>query len=109
VTRKVVPKVALPAFRTSATLAYQIPDGFSRAEHKALMQLKNRELTRGFVATVRVRAAATVADAAIQSTAALSRKAALVADGDPVVMNRANYIVDSFVAYVGDEISGFGR
>lgn len=101
--------MSLPVPRPGATLPSQFPDGFSRAEGRTLVRLQNAELARGLVNATRIQAAATVAGVGLQATAMLSREAAFQADGDPVVANRLNYIVDQFASYVGNEVARFAR
>jgi hypothetical protein len=95
--------------RPSTTMVSQVPDGFSRAEGKALVRLQNRELTYGLVKATRVHAAAMVAGIGLQATGMLSREAEFQAGGDPVIANRTNFIVDGFATFVGGEVAGFGR
>jgi hypothetical protein len=99
----------LPMIRPSASLAEQVPEGFSRAEGKTLMRLQNRELTHGLVKATRVQAAAMVATVGLHTTAMLSREAAFQADGDPATANRLNFIVDQYATFVGGEIARFGH
>lgn len=101
--------MALPTTRVASTPASIVPAGFSRSEGKELTRLQNAELTHGLVAATRVQAAATVAGIGLQAIGMLSREAAFQADGDPVVTNRLNYVVDQFANYVGNEVARFGR
>ena len=100
--------MSLPTTRQGASLAAQVPDGFTRNEGKALMRLQNREITHGLVAATRVQAAAMVATVALQTTAMLSREANFQSDGDPATANRLNHIVDTFAVYAGSEVSRLG-
>lgn len=99
--------MSLPMTRTM-TASQPAPVGFSRNEGKALARLQNAELTHGLVAGTRVQMAATVAGIGLQATGMLSREARFQADGDPVIANRLNYIVDSYATYVGGEVAKFG-
>lgn len=101
--------MSLPSIRSTNSPASQIPDGFSRSEGKQLSRLQNAELTHGLVALTRVQAAAAVASIGLQATGMLSREAAFQADGDPVVANRMNFVVDQFAMYVSNELAQFGR
>lgn len=101
--------MSLPATRSNNDLTNLIPDGFSRAEGKSLAQRQNAEIARGIITATRLHAAATVAGIGLQATAMLSREASFQADGDPVLMNRLNFIVDQFATYAGSELSRFGR
>lgn len=100
--------MSLPVTRQSASPATQIPDGFTRTEGKQLARLQNAEITHGIVTATRVQAAATVAGIGLQATAMLSREAMFQADGDPVVANRLNFIVDQFATYTANEVARFG-
>ncbi|MFH5230824.1 hypothetical protein [Antrihabitans spumae] len=94
--------------RTSSTLAAaQIPDSITRSEGKELARLQNREVARGLITGTRVQAAGMVAAIGLQTTAMLSREAIFHADGDPVVANRLNHIVDQYAAFVGNEVANF--
>ena len=101
--------MSLPMVRSQQQLSEQVPEGFSRTEGKTLARLQNREVTHGLVTATRVQAAGMVAGIGLQAVAMLSREATFQADGDPVVVNRLNYIVDQFANYVGNEVAGFGR
>lgn len=99
----------LPMIRPSTALTTLVPDSFSRSEGKQLTRLQNVELTRGLVVGTRVQVAGFVAAVGLQTTAMLSREAAFQADGDPVIANRLNFIVDNYATYVGNEVARFGR
>jgi hypothetical protein len=100
--------VSLPTTQTPSTLIAQVPEGFTRAEGKQLARLQNTEITRGLVAATRVQAAGFVAAVGIQATAMLSREAAFHADGDPVIANRLNLIVDQFACFAANQVARFG-
>jgi hypothetical protein len=100
--------MSLPTTRQGASLATQVPEGFSRNEGKTLMRLQNAEVTHGLVKATKVQAAAMVATVALQTTGMLSREANFQSDGDPATANRLNLIVDQFALYTAGEVSRFG-
>jgi hypothetical protein len=107
-TPKESPKMSLPATRPTTNVATQIPENFSRSEGKQLARLQNAELTHGLVAVTRVQAAALVAGVSLHTTAMLSREATFQADGDPVIANRLNLIVDQFAYFAANQVARFG-
>lgn len=102
--------MSLPVPLQGSSLSAQghVPDGFSRSEGRWLVRQQNAELARGLVSATRVQAAAMVAGVGLQATAMLSREAAFLADGDPVIANRLNFIVDQFATYAANEVAHFG-
>ena len=93
----------------ASLMSTSVPAGFSRTESKELARFQNREVAAGLVAATRVQAAGFVAGVALNATAMLSREAAVQADGDPVIANRLNHLVDMFAVFCGSEVSQMGR
>lgn len=100
--------MSVPSIRQPNGLNSYVPEGFSRSEGKQLTRLQNAELTRGLVTATRVQAAAMVAGTGLQATGMLSREAAFQADGDPMIANRLNFIVDQFACFAANEVARFG-
>ena len=85
----------------------KLPDGYTRAESRALSRAQNAEKSRGLVATSRVQAAGMVAATGMHLSAMLSREAQFQADGDPATAARLNYIADSYAEYAAEEVRKF--
>lgn len=83
------------------------PEGFSRQESKALSRAQNAEIARGVVATTKTNMAAVVASVGMQTTAALSREAVFLADGNPRAAERLEAIADGFAMFVVGEVGRF--
>ncbi|MDQ0212888.1 hypothetical protein [Arthrobacter bambusae] len=85
------------------------PEGFSRAEGKALQRAQNVEVSRGLVTATRVQAAGYVAATGMHLSGMLSREAEFQANGDPRAAERLNFIADSFAEYAAWEVRRFQR
>lgn len=92
--------------RTSIGLS--IPDGFTRAEGRELARAQNKEIARGQITATRIQAEGFVTAVGVQVVGMVSREAAFQADGDPVIMNRVNHIVDRLAVKLGNEVERFG-
>lgn len=86
-----------------------VPDGFSRADGKALQAATNREVAAGIVRNTRLSVASFVTHTAMQHTAGLVRQAYVLADGDEYLASRLGSLVDGYVAYARDEIASLRR
>ena len=85
------------------------PDGFSRAEGKALQAATNREVALGIVKNTQLSVANYLTVTAMQHTAGLAHQAYALADGDEYLAARLGALVDGYVTFARDSITNLRR
>lgn len=101
--------MSLPSVRQSTDLSSPAARALTRSAGRALVHRQNAEVARGLVAATRIEAAALSASVGIQCAGMLGREAQFQSDGDPVIANRLNHIIDQFACFVGAEVARFGH